>query len=108
MATTASHAASGASALPPVHPGVIIRDTVLPAIGKTPAELADLLGVTSAAVSDLLHGAPLTADMALRVGKLCGNGPDLWLGMQAAYDLRIAGDALGGELDRIPTLHEAA
>ena len=45
--------------------------------------------------------------MALRLGKLCGNGPDLWINMQRAYDLRIAEKKLAKEIGKIPTLGEA-
>lgn len=95
-------------ALAPVHPGAVIRDSVLPAIGKTAGEAAALMHIQPDALSAVLQGAPMTADLAVRLGKLCGNGPDLWLGMQAAYDLRQARTAIGAGLDSIPTLHEAA
>ena len=45
--------------------------------------------------------------MALRLGKLCGNGPDIWINLQPAHDLRQAREALGDEIDRIPTLEAA-
>jgi len=45
--------------------------------------------------------------MALRLGKFCGNGPDLWLGMQNAYDLWHQARALKDTLDRIPTAQAA-
>lgn len=107
MTAQASFPASDIWALPPVHPGDLLAATVLPAIGKTPGEMADLLGVTPDDLGSVLDHGPVNADMALRLGKLCGNGPDLWLGMQAAYDLRQAQDAMGAALDAIPTLYEA-
>jgi antitoxin HigA-1 len=45
--------------------------------------------------------------MALRLGKLCGNGPDLWINLQRAYDLVIAERELAGEIKNIPTLAAA-
>ena len=45
--------------------------------------------------------------MALRLGKLCGNGPELWLRMQMAHDLWRAERTLRADLARIPT-HRAA
>jgi plasmid maintenance system antidote protein VapI len=45
--------------------------------------------------------------MALRLGKLCGNGPDLWINLQRAYDLELAGRRLAGKLKKIPTLTAA-
>jgi antitoxin HigA-1 len=41
---------------------------------------------------------------ALRLGKLCGNGPDLWLHMQQRYDLHRARQELGDKIKTIPTL----
>ena len=45
--------------------------------------------------------------MALRLGKLCGNGPDLWLNLQKRYDLHRAERELGEKLGKIPTLEVA-
>ena len=42
--------------------------------------------------------------MALRIGKLCGNGPDRWLNLQKRLDLHRAGQELGEKLKTIPTL----
>ena len=41
--------------------------------------------------------------MALRLGKFCGNGPDLWINMQKTYDMWHARRKLGREVDAIPT-----
>jgi plasmid maintenance system antidote protein VapI len=46
--------------------------------------------------------------MALRLGKLCGNGPEVWLGLQQAYDLRIEKKRMAAEIKKIPTLEGAA
>ena len=45
--------------------------------------------------------------MALRLGKLCGNGPDLWLNLQKRYDLQRAEQQLGDKINAIPTLEVA-
>ena len=56
----------------------------------------------------LLAGrAPVTAEMALRLGRFCGNGPDLWLRIQQAHDLWGARERLGAELETIPEHHGA-
>lgn len=108
MRSQASFPASDRWALAPVHPGVILRESVLPAIGKSAGEAADLMGVGRAELADVLAGARVSADLALRLGKLCGNGPDLWLNLQSAYDLQQARGVIGPELDAIPTLKQAA
>ena len=51
----------------------------------------------------LAEKAPVTPDMALRLGKFCGNGPDLWLRMQQTYDLWHAERALRKVVAKIPT-----
>ncbi len=72
----------------PTHPGEILREDVLPALDITQGELAEKLGVSRRTVSEILHGRrPVTADMAIRIGRFCGNGPEIWLRMQAALDL---------------------
>jgi plasmid maintenance system antidote protein VapI len=44
--------------------------------------------------------------MAARLGKLCGNGPDLWLNLQARYDAWEVMHRLADDLKIIPTLRE--
>lgn len=94
--------------LRPVHPGEILREEVLPALGRPKAEIARLLGISRQTLYDLLgEKQPVTAQMALRLGKLCGNGPDIWLNLQKGYDLKIAERELGNTLDTIPVLKAA-
>lgn len=72
----------------PTHPGTLLREVVLPELGITQGEFADRLGVSRRTVSEILHGRrPVTPDMAIRLGKLLGNGADLWLRMQQAVDV---------------------
>lgn len=91
--------------LRPTHPGELLREDVLPALGKSKAEIARLLGISRVTLYDILRERqPISPQMALRVGKLCGNGPDIWLRMQANYDLAIEEAALAEEIAKIPTL----
>ena len=72
----------------PTHPGEILREDVLPALGLTQKEFADRLGVSRLTVSEvLLEKRSVTPDMAIRLGKLLGNGPGIWLRMQQAVDV---------------------
>jgi addiction module HigA family antidote len=94
--------------LPAMHPGELLREDVLPALGRPKAEIARLLGISRQALYDILNERqPVTAAMALRLGKLCGNGPMVWLNLQRLYDLERAEKELGGTLANIPTLHAA-
>jgi antitoxin HigA-1 len=90
--------------LAPVRPGELLREDVLPALGRPRAEIARLLGVSRQTLYDILaEKPPITPAMALRIGKLCGNGPDLWMNMQRAYDLDVAEKELAREIEKIPT-----
>jgi len=72
----------------PTHPGEVLREDVLPALKLTQREFADRLGVSRLTVSDILHEKRgVSPDMAIRLGKLLGNGPDIWLRMQQAVDV---------------------
>lgn len=76
----------------PPHPGEMLREDVLPALGLTVTQAADQLGVTRAALSRVLNGrAAISLEMALRLegwlGVDHGGRADLWVAQQASYDL---------------------
>ena len=94
--------------LPPMHPGQLLREEILPALNRPKTQIAKLLGVARQTLYDLLEeNQPVTPIMALRLGKLCGNGPDLWLNLQRRYDLQRASQQLGAKINAIPTLDVA-
>ena len=93
----------------PMHPGELLREDVIPALGRPVTEIADLLGVSRQTLHAILaERAAVTPAMALRLGKLCGNGPDLWIQLQAKHDLAVQAAALAADLERIPTLGAGA
>ncbi len=93
----------------PVHPGEILRDDVLPTLRLSVSEAARQLGVARQTLHRILAGrAAVTPEMAVRLGKFCGNGPGLWLRLQQTYDLWRAERCLAETLDRIPTHRTAA
>ena len=88
-----------------MHPGELLREDVLPALGRTRAEIARLLGVSRQTLHAILtERSPVTPEMALRLGKLCGNSPELWLALQTRYELGRLREAKRSEINAIPTL----
>lgn len=93
----------------PTHPGMILRDDVLPALRLSVSEAARQLGVTRQMLHRILAcEASITPEMALRLGRFCGNGAGIWLRMQQAHDLWHAEQKLKAQLSRIPSHREAA
>ncbi len=91
----------------PTHPGVLLRETILPAVNRPKTEIAELLGISRQHLNDIVsERKPVSPAVAVRLGKLFGNGPDLWVHMQAAYDTWHA--ARNIDLDAIPTIYEDA
>lgn len=71
----------------PTHPGEILREDVLPALDMTTQTFADRVDIPLTEAEDLLNcKAHVDQHIAHKLGELCGNGPDLWLAMQKAYD----------------------
>ena len=90
-----------------MHPGELLREDIVPALGRPKAEIARLLGISRQTLYDILdEKQPVTPAMALRLGKLCGNGPMLWLNLQRFYDLERARREV--DVSGIPTLTDAA
>src|SRR5258707_411421 len=72
------------SSIAPAHPGELLREIVIPATGRSKAEIARLLGISRQHLYDILSGRkPVTPETAVRLGKLFGDGPEVWWGMQA-------------------------
>ena len=81
----------------PPHPGLTLRDDVLPALGLSVTEAANQLGVSRVTLSRLLNGrAAISPDMALRIeawlGVERGGEALLWLAEQSAYDVNQAAE----------------
>ena len=72
----------------PPHPGRIVRQECIEALGLTVTEAARALGVTRQALNNLVNlKAGISPEMAVRLSKAFGSSPEVWLGMQMAYDL---------------------
>ncbi|MGO4560971.1 HigA family addiction module antitoxin [Rhizobiales bacterium 3FA27D7] len=92
--------------LPPMHPGELLREDIIPALDKSKTEIAKMLGISRQTLYDIIdEKQPVTVTMALRFGKLLGNSPFFWLNLQQAYDLERAEREV--DVSAIPTLKVA-
>lgn len=94
---------------PPIHPGAILREDVLLALGLSVSAAARQLRVSRQTLHRILaEKSSITPEMALRLGKFCGNGPDLWLRLQHAHGLWHAGRRMRKVIEKIPGPRRAA
>jgi antitoxin HigA-1 len=92
----------------PVHPGELLRE-VIGATGKSTAEIAALAGISRQHLHDILkERKPVSPAVAVRLGKLFGDGSHVWVRMQGAYDTWQAERKLAKDLKKIPRLKETA
>jgi len=91
----------------PTHPGALLREDVIPATGRTKTEIATLLGISRQHLYDILaERKPISPAIAVRLGKLFGDGAGVWTRMQAAYDTWQAEQT--EDVSRIPTIRARA
>ena len=94
--------------LKPSHPGELLREIVIPATGKTKVEIARLLGISRQSLYDILSEKQgVTPSIAARLGKMFGDGPEVWLRMQNACDLWEISRNMKKDLAKIPRLTAA-
>ena len=90
----------------PIHPGEILAEE-LEELDMSAARLGRILGVPTNRVTQILAGKrSITADTALRLGRWFGTGPQFWLNLQQLYDLRLAQQMVGEEIERRVTPRE--
>ena len=105
--TTESDMARKHRSILPMHPGELLREDVLPALGITQTVAAKHLGISRQSLHEILtEKRAVTPEMAVRLGKLCGNGPTLWASLQSKYDVWKAEEML--DVRGIPTLEARA
>ena len=91
-----------------VHPGEVLREEFLVPLGLTAAALARQLHVPVPRVNDIVRERrAISADTAMRLARYFGTSPDLWMGLQTEYELRLAA-ANGAEIKKITPRSEAA
>jgi len=72
----------------PTHPGLILKEDLLAPLGITQVELAKSLKTSFRTINELLNEKrSVSPDMALRLARCFGTSPDVWIGLQADYDL---------------------
>ena len=77
----------------PTHPGAVLREDVLPNLGLSVSAFARSLGISRQTLHSVLaERSGVSAELALRLAALLGNGAQLWLDMQTKYDLWQAGE----------------
>jgi antitoxin HigA-1 len=91
----------------PTHPGELLRDDIIPATGRTKAEIAGLLGISRQHLYEILgERKPVSPAIAVRLGKVFGDGAGVWTRMQGAYDTWHAERT--EDVSRIPTIKAKA
>ena len=91
----------------PTHPGAVLREDVLPALGLTQSQLATHMGVSRLTVSELVHEKRgLSAEIAVRLAMVLRTTPETWMRMQQAVDLWEAQQD-AGKFEKVQPLPKA-
>ena len=90
-------------ARPAIHAGEILADE-LEELGISASELARTLHIPTNRITQILNGQRgITADTALRLGRWFGTGAELWMNLQKSYELRLAEQLAGEEVQKTIT-----
>ena len=93
----------------PIHPGEVLREEFLVPLGVNAHALAMALKVPAPRINEIVRERrSITPDTALRLARYFGTTPQLWLNLQASYDLKIAERELGSKIEsEVHTRHSA-
>jgi addiction module HigA family antidote len=84
----------------PIHPGEILREEFLVPLNLSVYALAKALGVPQTRMAEIVHERrAVTADTAIRLGRFFKTSPEMWMNIQARYDLETTLDAKGAEIE---------
>ena len=84
----------------PIHPGIYLKE-LLDELSLTQYRLARDIGVPAMRINYIVHAKrPVTAELALRLGRYFGQSPRYWLHLQSRYDMDVAEDAVGDQVAR--------
>ena len=94
----------------PMHPGEVLREEFLVPLGLKPYSVAKMLDIPRTRIERIAaEEIGITADTALRLGKLFGTSAEFWLNLQSRYDILMAQKEIGRELNKIrPAIHARA
>lgn len=96
-------------ALPPLHPGEILREEFLLPLGLTSYRVGKLCGVPRTRIDRIAREKiGVTADTALRLAKLFDTSPEFWLNLQTRYDMETRAAEIADDLKSIHALGQAA
>ncbi len=81
---------------PPIHPGEVLLEDFLKPMGISQYRLAQAIHVPPRRINEIVHGKRgISADTAIRLSRYFGTSAELWLGLQADYDLERAREEMG-------------
>jgi len=84
----------------PAHPGEVLLEDFLKPLGMSQYALAKAIGVPQIRISEIVNGKrAITPDTALRLARYFGTNAEFWMGMQATYDLEMARERVGAEIE---------
>jgi len=87
--------------LPPIHPGEILREEFMKPLGLSQNALARALNIPPRRINEIvLEKRGITADTALRLARCLNTTAELWSGLQADYDLRVARYAKARQIEK--------
>ena len=74
----------------PIHPGEMLKDE-LEARGLSQKKFAAIIGMPYTAFNEIINGKrPITTDTALKIEAATGIAANIWLGLQADYNMQTA------------------
>lgn len=93
----------------PLHPGEILSEDYLKPLAMSQNALAKAIGVPADRISEIVRGRRgITGDTAVRLAHYFNTTAELWIGLQADYEIELARDRLAGKLEKMPRLRRKA
>lgn len=95
--------------LPPLHPGEVLREEFIVPLGLTPGKVAKACGIARSRIERIVREEiGISGDTALRLGRVLGTGPELWMNLQSRYEIETARAAIGETIENLQELNHAA